>query len=137
MLRMLFKYSWGFLYLLAYSLVYGLTSASVYLFNMLVRFVSRFPRVFITMVCIGFVFEYLILMVGYKSDTIKQNIRFDSLAVLKDSIESHSTFDSGYAKGLVDGNNLLNQSDFDNGHTEKKSIIRSSRRARRDSIGKE
>ena len=68
----------------------------------------------------AFVLDHFVLMVHYRTNAEKQNIRFDSLAAMKDSIQMYSAFDSGYAKGLVDGNSMLNT---DDGLKQEKSVI--------------
>jgi hypothetical protein len=67
----------------------------------------------------AFALDHVLLVVTHRAVQEKQNIRFDSLAAMKDSIQSLSSFDSGYAKGLVDGNQML----LNNGRKQEKSII--------------
>jgi len=117
--KMAFGNLCSFAYLTLYALVMGLVSLSVWLYKHAKRLVNTYPKTILLIVCIAFAFDHVAMMVHYRVKAEKQNIRFDSLAALKDSIQNISAFDSGYARGLVDGNQIL-QID---GYKQEKGII--------------
>lgn len=108
------------LYTLVYSIVIGIASVSVWFFKQCKRIVNTYPKTVLLIVCMAFALDHVLLVVSHRAVQEKQNIRFDSLAAMKDSIERVSSFDSGYAKGLVDGNQMLRNTD---GLKQEKSII--------------
>lgn len=106
-------------YLFFFAVVMGLVSVSVWLYRHGKRLVNTYPKTILLIVCIAFALDHVLLVVSHRAVQEKQNIRFDSLAAMKDSIQAISSFDSGYAKGLVDGNQML----LDNGLKQEKSTI--------------
>ena len=111
---------WQALYLLVYSLVLGVVSLVRYLWQTLVWFVAGFPRIFIGIVCVLFVLNFMLMRVSYRMTVEEQNMRFDSLSALTDSIQRYSTYDSGYARGVRDA---CIQIDNNDGLKEEESII--------------
>jgi len=97
----------------------GMVSVSVWLYRHGKRLVNTYPKTILLIVCMAFALDHVLLVVSHRAVQEKQNIRFDSLAAMKDSIQAISSFDSGYAKGLVDGNQML----LNNGRKQEKSII--------------
>lgn len=106
-------------YLFFFAVVMGMVSVSVWLYRHGKRLVNTYPKTILLIVCIVFALDHVLLVVSHRAVQEKQNIRFDSLAAMKDSIQAISSFDSGYAKGLVDGNQML----LDNGLKQEKSTI--------------
>ena len=121
MLELWFKHLWALLYLSFYAIIFGIASLCAWLWRHSKRIVNTYPKTLLLIVCIAFVADHFVMMVYYRTNAEKQNIRFDSLAALKDSIQNSSTFDSGYAKGLVDGNQFLKNTN--DGFKQEESII--------------
>lgn len=119
-LGLLFKHLWYSLYLFVYAVVYGLISLGQWLYKWAKYYINTYPKTILLIVCIAFAVDHLVMMVHYRAKAEKQNIRFDSLAAMKDSIQTYSAYDSGYAKGLVDGNSML----LKDGYKQKESITR-------------
>lgn len=107
-------------YLFFFAVVMGMVSVFVWLYRHGKRLVNTYPKTILLIVCMAFVLDHVLLVVSHRAVQEKQNIRFDSLAAMKDSIERISSFDSGYAKGLVDGNQMLRNTD---GLKQEKSTI--------------
>ena len=106
-------------YLFFFAVVMGMVSVSVWLYRHGKRLVNTYPKTILLIVCMAFALDHVLLVVSHRAVQEKQNIRFDSLAAMKDSIQNLSSYDSGYAKGLVDGNQML----LNNGLKQEKSII--------------
>lgn len=119
-LKLLASHLGSFIYLFFFTVVMGMVSVSVWLYRHGKRLVNTYPKTILLIVCIVFALDHVLLVVSHRAVQEKQNIRFDSLAAMKDSIQAISSFDSGYAKGLVDGNSMLINTD---GRKQEKSII--------------
>lgn len=118
-LKLLASHLGSFIYLFLFTVVMGMVSVSVWLYRHGKRIVNTYPKTILLIVCMAFALDHVLLVVSHRAVQEKQNIRFDSLAAMKDSIQAISSFDSGYAKGLVDGNQML----LNNGRKQEKSII--------------
>ena len=119
LLRLLALRTWSFLYLFLYTLVIGVISLAVYVYKCIKWAVNTHPKFLLAIVCIAFIVEHFRLGVYYSLKAQEQNTRFDSLAALKDSIQMYSSYDSGYAVGLRDGNMMRT----DNGFQREESIV--------------
>ena len=108
------------IYLFAYLVIVGMVSVLMWLCKHAKRLTNTYPKTILLIVCIIFALDHVFLVVSHRANIEKQNIRFDSLAAMKDSIQRISSFDSGYAKGLIDGNSMLLYTD---GLEQEKSII--------------
>ena len=119
MLELLVSHLGSCIYLFLFAVVMGMVSVSVWLYRHGKRLVNTYPKTILLIVCMAFALDHVLLVVSHRAVQEKQNIRFDSLAAMKDSIQNLSSYDSGYAKGLVDGNQML----LNNGLKQEKSII--------------
>lgn len=99
--------TWQCLYILSYCACVGIVSLVRWAWKRLVSFVAQYPKTFIGIVFVSFILNFMFMKVSYRMDTERQKMRYDSLWAVKDSIERFSSFESGYSKGLHDGNNLL------------------------------
>lgn len=118
-LELLVRHLGSCTYLFLFAVVMGMVSVSVWLYKHAKRLINTYPKTILLIVCMAFALDHVLLVVSHRAVQEKQNIRFDSLAAMKDSIQNLSSFDSGYAKGLVDGNQML----LNNGRKQEKSII--------------
>ena len=118
-LELLVSHLGSCIYLFLFAVVMGMVSVSVWLYRHGKRLVNTYPKTILLIVCMAFALDHVLLVVSHRAVQEKQNIRFDSLAAMKDSIQNLSSYDSGYAKGLVDGNQML----LNNGLKQEKSII--------------
>lgn len=118
-LKLLVSHLGSCIYLFFFTVVMGMVSVSVWLYRHGKRMVNTYPKTILLIVCMAFALDHVLLVVSHRAVQEKQNIRFDSLAAMKDSIQNLSSYDSGYAKGLVDGNQML----LNNGRKQEKSII--------------
>ena len=118
-LKLLVKHLGSCFYLFAYLVIVGMVSVAMWLYKHAKRLINTYPKTILLIVCMAFALDHVLLVVSHRAVQEKQNIRFDSLAAMKESIQNLSSYDSGYAKGLVDGNQML----LNNGRKQEKSII--------------
>lgn len=98
--------TWQCVYLLTYAVSVGFLSFGSWSWKQLVSFTAKYPKASIGIVGLLFFLHIIGMRVAYRMDFERQNMRYDSLLVVKDSIERYSSFDSGYSKGLHDANIL-------------------------------
>ena len=111
--------------LTAYSVALGLASVVTWAYRRVVLFTRCYPKALLFIVAVLFALQYITLTVQYGRMMRAKDESYDSLAVVKDSIALYSSFDSGYARGLSEGQRFLLN---DNGDTEKEDTVCPTRR---------
>lgn len=115
------RHLWSSALLFFYLITFGIISLVRYLWRNLVGFTRNNPRLVIVMMLAFLIADHIGMRVRYRIEQERQEIAFDSLADMKDSIQLYSSYDSGYARGLIDANEQLKNNN--NGYQQEKDSV--------------